>query len=163
MFQFTCEPVMVTTTNAVYDQLHIHSTINNNSGRFNTPIVNITRQQQFRSSLTCPWPQYAMITCCLACVSIAIAFPIYYGSFPTLRMKIGTLLVMTFVFAVAFVHFTHQHVFHAASISSLTSSSCGELNDIHNHQIFDSNITINSDQDVTKTITRRDLYQNQKL
>lgn len=148
-------------TSAVSNQLHVHDSTNNNSGKFNHPIGNVT-QQQYRSPLTCPWPQYAVLTCCLACISIAIAFPIYYGSLPTLRMKIGTLFVMTFVFAVAFVHFTHQHVFHAASISSLTPPCCSEVNDILNHQKVNSNISNNADHQDTKIISRRDLYQVNK-
>lgn len=74
-------------------------------------------REQHRSPLTCFWPQYAVLTCCLVYVSIVITFPIYYGSLPTLRMKIGILFVMTCVFAVAFIHFTHRHVFVAASVS----------------------------------------------
>lgn len=149
------------TTSAVSNQLHVHNSVNNNSGKFNNLIANIS-QQQNRSPLTCPWPQYAVLTCCLACISIAIAFPIYYGSLPTLRMKIGTLFVMTFVFAVAFVHFTHQHVFHAASISSLLPPCCNEVFDIHDHQKVDSNISINVDHKDTKSVIRRDLYQDNK-
>jgi len=148
------------TTSAVSNQLNVQNSANNYSGKFNNLIGNIT-QQQNRSPLTCPWPQYAVITCCLACISIAIAFPIYYGSLPTLRMKIGTLFVMTFVFAVAFVHFTHQHVFHAASISSL-SSCCSEIYEIRDHQKVDSNVSNNADHKDTKSVIRRDLYLDNK-
>lgn len=140
----------MTSTNAVYDQL---LTINNGSSCLNT-----TRIQQLQSPLVCQWPQYVVLTCCLACLSIAIAFPIYYGSLPTLRWKIGTLVVMTCVFAVAFVHFTHKHVFIAASISSYTPTCYMEVDNFHNHQTINTTLK-NIDHSATNVTYRRDLYQ----
>lgn len=124
--------------NSIYDPTNI----NNESRGINTPIVNTTLQQH-HSPLTCLWPQYAILTCCLVYVSIAVSFPIYYGSLPTLRIKIGILFVTTFVFAIAFVHFTHRHVFIAASVSSQTSSYCSQHNNILDHQAI--NTTIRND------------------
>lgn len=103
-----------------------------------------------------------MLTCCLACVAIAVAFPIYYGSLPTLRMKIGTLFVITFVFGVAFVHFTHQHVFHAASISSITPSCCNKGEQILNHALINNTVLSNFHQQ-QQTIVRRDIPQKDQL
>lgn len=125
LLQFTCEPVETTVTNTLF---------NNSSNGINI-------YTKLHSPLVCPWPQYVVLTCCLACVSIAIAFPIYYGSLPTFRMKIGMLFVMTCVFAVAFVHFTHRHVFIAASLSSLTPSCCEQGNDIHYKQTMNNTVT----------------------
>lgn len=64
-------------------------------------------------------------------------FPIYYGSLPTLRIKIGILFVMTCVFAIAFIHFTHRHVFVAASISSQVPYIIEGVN-IVDHQIINT-------------------------
>lgn len=115
--QFTCEPVVITETDHTY---------NESSHGFNTPLLNLSQQQLQRSTLTCQWPQYAVITCCLACLSIAIAFPIYYGSLPTLWMKILVLFVMICVFPITFIHFTHRHIFIAASVMSVPPACCIE-------------------------------------
>lgn len=145
---------MITATNTDYSQLH---TMDNGSGGLNT-----TRIQQLRSPLVCPWPQYVVLTCCLACMSIAVAFPIYYGSLPTLRWKITILFAMTCVFAVAFVHFTHKHVFIAASVSSYTPTCCMEVNNIHSHQTINTTITnIDHHLAVNSTI-HHDLYQEEQ-
>lgn len=160
---FTCEPVEVTATNTVYDQLHTRNTIVNGSFDFNIPTVNTT--QQHRSPLTCMWPQYAVLTCCLVYVSIAIAFSIYYGSLPTLRMKIGILLVMTCVFAVAFVHFTHKHVFVAASMSSPIPSIFSKSEEFQNHRT-NNTVTINNNDHhkIINSPVHSDVYQeNQRL
>lgn len=113
--QFTCEPVVITATENAY---------NESISGVNTLLVNSSRQH--RSPLTCQWPQYAVISCCLACLSIAIAFPIYYGSLPTLWMKITVLFVMICVFPITFIHFTHRHVFFAASVMSVPPTCCNE-------------------------------------
>lgn len=127
--------------------------INNSSNGFNTTHHNL------RNPLICLWPQYAVITCCLACVSVAIAFPIYYGALPTLRMKVVTLLVMICVFAVAFVHFTHRHVFIAASVSSMTSSCCN----IIDYQTI-NNINASNNQYSIHTAIHQDRYkEDQRL
>lgn len=159
---FTCEPVEITATNTVYDQ-HTHNTIINGSGGFNTPTVNTT--QPHRNPLTCMWPQYAVLTCCLVYVSIAIAFPIYYGSLPTLRMKIGILLVMTCVFAVAFVHFTHKHVFIAASMSSPTPSFYSKSDEFQNHRTNNTfTINYNDQREIINAPVHSDGYrENQRL
>ncbi|VVC26042.1 Hypothetical protein CINCED_3A010240 [Cinara cedri] len=112
---FTCEPVIITATD---------HTFNESISGFHTPSVNSSRQQQHHSPLTCQWPQYAIITCCLACLSIAIAFPIYYGSLPTLWMKFIVLFFMICVFPITFIHFTHRHIFMAASVMSVSSACC---------------------------------------
>lgn len=111
------------------------------------------------------WPQYAVLTCCLVYLSIAIAFPIYYGSLPTLRMKIGILFVMTCVFAVAFVHFTHKHVFMAASISSLTPSFLNNSNASQDHQTNNAVTKNNNDHnEIINALIHSDGYrENQQL
>lgn len=124
--------------------------INNDSSGLNIPTVNTTQHQQYLSPLVCLWPQYPVLTCCLACMSIAIAFPIYYGSLPILRMKIIVLFVMVCVFAVAFVHFTHRHVFIAASMSSLTPSYCSVDNNALDYQKVNSTINHNHYQEYQK-------------
>lgn len=135
----------------------------NGSGGFNTPTVNTT--QLHRNPLTCMWPQYAVLTCCLVYVSIAIAFPIYYGSLPTLRMKIGILLVMTCVFAVAFVHFTHKHVFIAASMSSPTPLVYSKSDEFQNHRTNNTfTINYNDHREIINAPVHSDGYrENQRL
>ncbi|XP_025196837.1 uncharacterized protein LOC112595752 [Melanaphis sacchari] len=157
---FTCEPVE---TKLVYNQLHTQNIIMNGSGGFNTPKVNLT--QQYRSPLTCMWPQYAVLTCCLVFTSIAIAFPIYYGSLPTLRMKIIILFVMTCVFSVAFVHFTHKHVFMAASMSSPTQSLFSRSIVSQDHRTNNTVTKNNNDHhEIINALGYSDSYQeNQQL
>jgi hypothetical protein len=111
------------------------------------------------------WPQYAVLTCCLVYASIAIAFPIYYGSLPTLRMKIVILFVMTCVFAVAFVHFTHKHVFMAASMSSPTPSFFSNSNVSQDHRTNNTVTKNNNDHHgIINALIHSDGYQeNQQL
>lgn len=130
----------------------------NGSGGLNTPKIDSAHQIQNpdQSPLICRWPQYTTLTFCLVFASVAIAFPIYYGSLPTLRMKIGILFIMTCIFAVAFVHFTHKHVFIAASMSNPTQSFYSKSDEFQDYQT-NNTVTVNN------KLANSDSYQENQL